>query len=153
MPTRTTRKWRFTIPAALVALLLASSFGVAGAFNPQPEPPGITAVGMTETQTASLTAVNVAERGECEVLFEYRDASGEILAAERLTVEPGTFSTLEFHPPDPVEPPTSDIPARLQVRGVVTPLTPQCELGTTLEIYDNETGKTTIAVNEMVIDG
>jgi hypothetical protein len=108
---------------------------------------------MTETQTASLTAVNVAERGECEVLFEYRDASGEILAAERLTVEPGTFSTLEFHPPDPVEPPTSDIPARLQVRGVVTPLTPQCELGTTLEIYDNETGKTTIAVNEMVIDG
>lgn len=149
MLTRIAGSWRFIIPGVLAALLLVSSFGVAGAFNPQPEPPGITAVGMTDTQTASLTAVNVAKKGECEVLFEYRDAVGEVLAAERLTVAPGAFSTLDFHPPDPVEPPTSDVPTRLQIRGVVTPLTSDCELGTTLEIWDNETGKTTIAVNEL----
>ncbi len=148
---------RVLASTALAALILVATAGMVAAFNPQPEPPGRWVLGLTNEETASLTAVNVAEKGTCEASLELRNADGRILATETFSIRPGTFASLLYppdpiHPPDPIEPGSADEAPRLRIRGVVVPLTNSCELATTLEIFGVEDGRTTVAVGDMTSD-
>ena len=157
MELHSSRLWKWVASSALAALILVATAGMVVAFNPQPEPPGRWVLGLTNEETASLTAVNTAEKGTCEVSFELRDADGRTLATETFSIRPGTFASLLYppdpiHPPDPVEPGSADEVPRLRIRGLVTPLTKSCELATTLEIFGVADGRTTVAVGDMISD-
>jgi len=151
------RFWRWVTSSALAALILVATAGMVAAFNPQPEPPGRWVLGLTNEETASLTAVNLAEKGTCEASFELKDANGRTLAEETHSIRAGTFASLLYppdpiHPPDPIEPGSADEAPRLRIRGLVTPLTKTCELATTLEIFGVADGRTTVAVGDMISD-
>lgn len=144
---------RIGVVALLAAATVAGTAMGVGAFNPQPEPPARWVVGLTQEQTASLSVVNLAERGACEVAYLWLGADGEVLFRSVATVQAGTFDSHEFHPPEPVEP-RSDHgdgdarPRRFQVRPAVVPLNPDasCDLATTLEVVDNADGRTSVLI-------
>jgi hypothetical protein len=139
---------RLVVPAVVALVALVVTAGTVAAFNPQPEPPGRWVLSVVDEQAMSLSAVNLADRGDCRARFAYTDANGRTLASQELAVAPGTFATLDFFPPDPIIPPD---PIRLGVRGIVTPLTPACALATTLEVFDTATGETTAALGDLTI--
>lgn len=146
---------RIGVVALLATATVAGTAMGVGAFNPMPEPPARWVVGLTQEQTASLSVVNLAERGACEVAYRWLGADGEVLSRSVATVQAGTFDSHEFHPPEPVEP-LSDHgdgdgdarPRRFQVRPAVVPLNPgvSCDLATTLEVLDNADGRTTVLI-------
>lgn len=136
---------RWKILASLILVVIVATAGAVAAFNPQPEPPARWVLGLAHEQALGLTAVNHADRGGCQAVFAFEDANGETLASHRLKISPGGFTTAEFHPPDPIKP---DDGARLLVRGGVSPLTPNCSLSATLEVFDRASGRTTTALGD-----
>lgn len=142
-----------------VLILAGVLSGTAGAFNPQPDPPGFGMIGIVEGQTARLNLVHIASGDvpvppdPCRALLRFFDGDGNVLARRRVDVAPGRSTFLDFTPS--FAPPIGDVlqPARAEIRAAVAfggdSLVPPDPCRITLEIFDNATGRTTIALNAM----
>ncbi len=100
------------------ALLLAALSLPAHAFNPQPEPPGSVAIGMTTSQFARVSFVNATDRVGginpcvCPALLTLTDADGRVLASEEVVVDPGAIGSMVYRASGPPG-------AAVQVRALV----------------------------------
>jgi len=140
----------------------------AQAFNPQPEPPGAQ-VGLVDTQTAR---VNVFYGGPdtrpCFLEFRVYDAAGRMLESDILPVEPGQAIHYDYSLPIGTlgtTPTPIGAASRTQLRfvvlrprGIIDPeMRPVCRarnrIVTTLEVFDNATGATTLRLNGASIYG
>ncbi len=157
MMTALTRPRRIAI-GGFVALLLA--VGVlskhAGAFNPQPDPPGYGMVGIATGQTARLNIVNVGvvdpttgiPPGPCRARLQFVDGDGNELASRGVAPEMGHAKFLDFTQSFVPVDTAAAAPLRAEIRAVV--LTdngvPPGPCRVTLEIFDNVTGRSDIVL-------
>ena len=124
---------------AFVLSFLTLSAGKAQAFVIDWRP-----VGFTRGQTARLTFANIGETRGIVIDWRFIDADGEIVAtSERpLTIPFGKMVSVDLD--------RNTLPrpeARVQIRAEVEVLThgnPRNDLSTSLEVFDNDTGKTTV---------
>ena len=101
-------------------------------------------VGITLGQTARLTFANIGETRGFIINWRFIDADGVIVArSERpLTIPFGKMVSVDLD--------RNTLPrpeARVQIRAeveVLTPGNPRNDLSTSLEVFDNDTGKTTV---------
>jgi hypothetical protein len=97
----TTSRQIFAKTGALIALIFGALAGIAilksdrvKAFNPQPDPPAFAAIGITNSQTALISArfdVDESRRGTANpvtVQFLFRDMNGNELASSVQTIAP-----------------------------------------------------------------
>jgi len=145
--------------AGFVAVLLAGGAlsQTAGAIDLQVVPTGFGMVGVADGQTARLNLVNVGvpdpttgiPPGPCRARLQFVDADGGVLAARGVAPEAGHSTFLDFTPSFiPIDTNGAVAPLRAEIRAVVlsdsaAPPGP-CRL--TLEIFDNVTGRTQIAL-------
>jgi len=128
----------------------------AGAFNPQPDPPGYGMVGIADGQTARLNIVNIGvidpttglPPDPCRVRLQFVDADGRELASRGVAPEMVHAKFLDF---TPTFVPVNDVaaaPPRAEIRAVV--LTdngvPPGPCRVTLEVFDNVTGRSQIVI-------
>jgi hypothetical protein len=110
-----------TKPARWLAacLVIASASAIlasrAGAFNPQPEPPGRWGLfGISEGQTARVSVVNISgdpngyPPGPCRVALAFVDANGTVLKATQVTLRPGQSTSIDYGFQAPLDPDRSD---------------------------------------------
>jgi hypothetical protein len=156
MITRLTRSQMMATGCAAVLLGLGALSRTAGAFNPQPDPPGFGMVGIAEGQTARLNVVNLGNADPqsppdpCRVELQFFDADGNPIAGSRVRVKPGQAASLDyvatFVPTNVVT--DAVTPARAEIRPAVNTdtglLAPQCRA--TVEIFDNSTGRTAVFI-------
>jgi hypothetical protein len=127
----------------------------ANAFNPQPDPPRIGMVGIADGQTARLNLVNVSAPDDtlipppCRARLQVLDADGNVLAQRRVVVDAGHSAFVDFRPSfmptnigDVLGPARAEIRAAVDFADEVFP--PPCRAS--LEIFDNVTGRTQIAL-------
>jgi hypothetical protein len=138
-----------------LAIAAAASSRTAKAFNPQPDPPRIGMVGIAEGQTSRLNLVNVSAPDDvlipppCRAHLQLLDADGNVLAQRRVSVAAGHAAFVDFRPSfvptnlgDVLGPPRAEIRAAVDFADGVYP--PPCRAS--LEIFDNVTGRTQIAL-------
>jgi len=99
------RRWLTAALAAAAIAVLVGGSTVAGAFNPQPDPPkGLGLIGVVEGQTLRLNAVNIALGGpdtsgrRCRVNLGFADLEGRPVGdAEDFELRPsqGAFVDLQ----------------------------------------------------------
>ena len=156
MINRLTRARTMAIGGAAVLLGLGVLSRAAGAFNPQPDPPGFGMVGIAEGQTARLNVVNLGNADPlhppdpCRVELQFFDADGNAIAGSRARVRPGQAVSLDyvasFVPADIAT--GAVVAARAEIRPAVNTdtglLPPQCRA--TVEIFDNSTGRTGVFI-------
>jgi hypothetical protein len=128
----------------------------AGAFNPQPDPPGYGMVGIADGQTARLNLVNLRTPdatglppGPCRARLQFVDADGNELASRGVAPEAGHATFLDFAARFvPVNTVDAAAPLRAEIRAVV--LTdngiPPGPCRVTLEIFDNATGRSQVVL-------
>ena len=127
------------------------------AFNPQPDPPGAQ-VGLVDTQTARINVFYGPPDtipGPCFLEFRVYDVDGRMVGSDIFSVEPGQATHYDYS--IPIIPGTAPIGAasRTQLRFVVLrprgDIRPACRapnrIVTTLEVFDNATGATTLRLN------
>jgi hypothetical protein len=101
-------------------------------------------VGITFGQTARVTAANAGTRGTTITGITFLNSEGNVLGQfERQVIEPGKMMSFDLN--------ADDIPResnRIQIRAVIgiPPPEPEKNLRMTLEVFDNDTGKTTVFV-------
>jgi len=148
---------RIAIAGFLALLLAAGVFSMrAGAFNPQPDPPGYGMVGIADGQTARLNIVNVGvldpttglPPDPCRARLQFVDADGNELASRGVAPEMGHAKFLDFTPRFVPVDTAAAAPLRAEIRAVVLTdngLPPgPCRL--TLEIFDNVTGRSEVVL-------
>ena len=103
-------------------------------------------VGITLGQTARLTFANIGETRGFIVDWRFIDADGVIVArSERpLTIPFGKMASVDLDR-DTLRQPDPRVQIRAEVE-VLTPGNPGKDLSTSLEVFDNDTGKTTVFV-------
>jgi hypothetical protein len=161
MLAQTFRSRRVAVGGVLaVALAVGALSQIARAFNPQPDPPGYGMIGIADGETARLNVVNLGvpdpttgiPPDPCRMRLQFVDAEGNVLASRGVAPEMGHSKFLDFTPAFvPVN--TADglavTPLRAEIRAVLftdngVPPGP-CRV--TLEIFDNVTGRTQIALS------
>ncbi len=148
---------RIAIAGFLAVLLAAGVFSRhAGAFNPQPDPPGYGMVGIADGETARLNIVNVGvpdpttgiPPGPCRARLQFVDADGNELASRGVAPEMGHAKFLDFTPRFVPVDTAAGAPLRAEIRAVV--LTdngvPPGPCRVTLEIFDNVTGRSEVVL-------
>ena len=105
--------------------------------------------GLAQGQTARLTVFNRGEDSGIIIDYKFVSATGLTLAAtpEPHLVPPGQFRYFDFDLPNP-PPGTGDFFGRIQIRAVVRALGgPDARnLQTSVEVFDNATGKTSVVI-------
>ena len=92
--------WQATFLIVMILPGIATTPAVA--FNPHPEPPGSSAIGLGSDQTAIIRVVNDTDRFSgilpcvCPVLLTLLDDSGAVLGSFETEVEPGHIGFHEF---------------------------------------------------------
>jgi hypothetical protein len=154
------------------AAILASR---AGAFNPQPEPPGRWGLfGISEGQTARLSVVNISgdpngfTAGPCRVALAFVDASGTVLKSTQVSLRPGQSTSIEYGFQAPAEPERSDalsvagdrlgrqdLRARTDIVNFAAPPDPERGRSVppgpcvpTVDVFETATGRTAFTVAE-----
>src|SRR5262245_54471971 len=135
-------KW--LVLAALMALVAV--FGLrserAQAFDEPNEKPS-PMVGLARDQTARLNVVNIGDPNQspCDVGLTFFDSRGAALARDAQTLRPGAAALLDLNRET-----IGDPNARVQIRAVVQFSSKDClaQVRASLEVYDNDTGKTTL---------
>jgi hypothetical protein len=144
-----------TIALGCVAGLLGGAVltRTVTAFNPQPDPPGFGMVGIAAGQTARLNIVNLgngpaALPPPCRVDLQFFDADGNVLADRAVAVKPGESAALDYVASFVPTNTTDAVVNRAEIRPAVNTATgllaPPCR--TTVEIFDNATGRTSVFI-------
>jgi len=123
---------------------------IAG-FNPQPDPPKIFGqLGLVAGQTIRLNAVNVLDPGTtllppdpCRVTLVFFGQDGRILAHSTEVLQPGAATFLDFALPATINSIRTEVRADVTVESLSTRLVPPDPCRATLEVFDNDTGRTT----------
>jgi len=132
--------------AALVGFLIASAHMGArvSAFNPQPDPPAFGMLAVTHGQTARLNVVDATDvpPGPCrEVELMFLDSEGNIRQRSVQCLMSGRAAFLDLNGNF-----LEQIDNRTEIRGKVHLINPPertvTNLVATIEVFDNETGKT-----------
>jgi hypothetical protein len=122
---------------------------------------GFGLVGIVRGQTARLNAVNLGgpDTRPCEVEMTFFDDQGDPLAERGIIIIGGKSASLDLSA-DQLGGPDTRPGERFQLRAVVKALGGpdtklQCKevIVTTLEVFDNETGRTTVLLNPALIRG
>jgi hypothetical protein len=137
---------KLLVLAALMALVAV--FGVrserAQAIDEPNEKPS-PMVGLARGQTARLNVVNIGDPNSspCDVGLTFFDSRGAVLARDAQTLRPGAAGFLDLN-----REAVGDPNQRVQIRAVVQFSSTDClaQVRTSLEVYDNDTGKTTLIV-------
>ena len=149
---------RRPVVAGVIAVALAAGAlsQIARAFNPQPDPPRYGMVGIADGQTARLNIVNLGvpdpttgfPPDPCRTRLQFLDADGNVLASRIVAPEMGHSKFLDFTPSFvPINTTGAVAPLRAEIRPVTftdNELAPPCRVS--LEIFDNVTGRTQIAL-------
>jgi len=145
-----------TVAALAIVLFGASSIGNnsphrVSAFNPQPDPPAFGMLAITHEQSARL---NVAETGDVQpgpcrqVEMTFFDGQGNELLRSSQCVTPGHAVFLDLNGISLVSTtPRTEIRAKVHV--IEPPGDPdrnQINIVPTLEVFDNESGRTTVVL-------
>jgi hypothetical protein len=138
-----TRTSSMLIAFVLPFLTLGASKAQAFVINWRP-------VGFTRGQTARLTFANIGETHGIIINWRFADADGEIVARpeQPLTIPIGRMISVDLD--------RNTLPrpeARVQIRAEVEVLThgnPRNDLSTSLEMFDNDIGKTTVFPTETI---
>jgi hypothetical protein len=142
-----------------VALAVGALSQRAGAFNPQPDPPGYGMIGIADGQTARLNVVNLGvpdpttgfPPDPCRMRLQFVNADGNVLVSRGIAPEMGHSAFLDFAPsfvPVNTTDAVAAAPLRAEIRAVLFSdnLSPPDPCRVTLEIFDNATGRTQIAL-------
>jgi len=139
---------------------IAALAATTHAFNPQPDPPAFGMIGISEGQTARLNVVNVAtpfevSPGPCRANLQFVDADGHVLASRRVSLSAGRATSLDYAVTFAGAGAVLG-PARAEIRPVVDPLIGGVSPGpcrATVEIVDNETGRTSVFYAPSAVGG
>jgi len=88
--------------AASCAVALAAVSGSAGAFNPQPDPPGFGIVSVNADQTIRLNLVCWAHEVEglppapCDGTLMFHDTAGNVVAVQVVKLAPGGATYVDY---------------------------------------------------------
>jgi len=144
--------------------LLSSS--VAMAFNPQPDPPkAFGMIGVLPTETLRFNVVNVgrAERAlppdVCKIRLAFEDGQGNVISSSFVTIGPGQADFVDFTqvlsiPVPQLAQDRASSTARTELHPVLTaPPEPDssCRPVATVEIIDNDTGRTEAILSAQVL--
>jgi hypothetical protein len=140
-----------------VALAIGALSQMARAFNPQPDPPGYGMIGIADGETARLNVVNLGvpdpttgvPPDPCRMRLQFVDAEGNVLASRGVAPEMGHSKFLDFTPSFiPINTIDAVAPLRAEIRAVLFTDNgiPPGPCRVTLEIFDNATGRTQIAL-------
>jgi hypothetical protein len=105
---------------------------------------GFAPVGLTMDQTARLNLVNNGVPNGMLIHWRFIDANGLTLAQSAVTLPLGKIVSVDFRRPG--DPPTQ---LRVEVRAqvdIVTPGIPSESLRRSLEVFNNDTGATTVCM-------
>ena len=108
-------------------------------------------VGLTMDQTARLNLVNIGAPNGMLVSWRFIDASGFILAQSVVTLPFGKIVSVDYRRNGNPLPPNTDPPEqiRAEVRAqvdIVNPGVPSESLRRSLELFNNDTGATTVCM-------
>jgi hypothetical protein len=131
----------------LIALLL--SFLAVGASKVEAFVIDWRPVGITFDQTARLTFANIGEARGIVIDWRFIDADGTIIArSEPLTIPVGKMVSVDLDR-DTLNRNEPRVQIRAEVQ-VLTPGNPRNDLSMSLEVFDNDTGKTTVFPTETI---
>jgi len=138
-------------PLTKLALLLAVLLTLGAARAQADILPGVSIgfapVGITMDQTARLNLVNIDVPNGMFINWRFIDASGLTLAQAAVMLPMGKIVSVDFRRPGgPLPPNTPDL-IRAEVRAqvqVVNPGIPSESLRRSLEVFNNDTGATTV---------
>jgi len=140
-------------PLTKLALLLAVLLTLGAARAQADILPGVSIgfapVGITMDQTARLNLVNIDVPNGMFINWRFIDASGLTLAQAAVMLPMGKIVSVDFRRPGgPLPPNTPDL-IRAEVRAqvqVVNPGIPNESLRRSLEVFNNNTGATTVCM-------
>ena len=140
-------------PLTKLALLLAVLLTLGAARAQADVLPGVSIgfapVGITMDQTARLNLVNIDVPNGMFINWRFIDASGLTLAQAAVMLPMGKIVSVDFRRPGgPLPPNTPDL-IRAEVRAqvqVVNPGIPSESLRRSLEVFNNNTGATTVCM-------
>jgi hypothetical protein len=140
-------------PLTKLALLLAVLLTLGAARAQADILPGVSIgfapVGITMDQTARLNLVNIDVPNGMFINWRFIDASGLTLAQAAVMLPMGKIVSVDFRRPGgPLPPNTPDL-IRAEVRAqvqVVNPGIPSESLRRSLEVFNNNTGATTVCM-------
>jgi hypothetical protein len=125
---------------------------------------GFGMIGIVQGQTARLNVVNIGDPNQspCEVTLQFLDGEGNTLAERGIIIIGGKATSLDLDADELGGPDTRA--GRVQIRAVTKVLggrdTKNTDVATcgdnllsTLEIFDNTTGQTTVILNPAVLVG
>jgi hypothetical protein len=138
--------------AVLLGILLFAS-QAHGQENPLPAPPDFTfgMVGLAPGQTARLSVVNIGSATPspipCFLELAFLDDAGKELKQRFVQVDRGKAAFLDL--------PASDDGGRVQVRGIgfnplLIPVSLSCRLLPTLEVFNNDSGASSLILTNPV---
>jgi len=108
-------------------------------------------VGLTRDQTARLNLVNIAVPNGMLVSWRFIDATGLTLAQSVVTLPLGKIVSVDYRRSGSPLPPNTDPPEqiRAEVRAqvdIINPSVPSESLRRSLELFNNDTGATTVCM-------
>ncbi|HKQ79017.1 MAG TPA: hypothetical protein VJ810_35290 [Blastocatellia bacterium] len=111
-------------------------------------------IGIARGQTVRLTVLNIGERAVVGPEYRLLDSAGRTLAKtpEPHLIPPAQFRSFDFDLPEP-PPGLADNFGRIQARAVMIGNPKPKNLRVSLEVFDNDTGKTTIFFPTETIKG
>ena len=139
---------KLLVLAALMSMLLlflGAHAEPAQAFEDPNEKPS-PMVGLASGQTARLNVVNIGDPSiePCEVQMVFYDSQGKALARDVQKLDPGVATFLDVGYSD-----IGDPNARVQIRaGVKVVIGDPTLCLSSLEVFDNETGRTTVFIGD-----
>jgi hypothetical protein len=138
-------------PLAKLTLLLAVLLTLGAAWAQADILPGISIgfapVGITMDQTARLNLVNIDVPNGMFINWRFIDASGVTLAQAAVMLPMGKIVSVDFRRPGGPLPPNPPDLIRAEVRAqvqIVNPGIPSESLRRSLEVFNNNTGATTV---------
>jgi hypothetical protein len=138
-------------PLAKLTLLLAVLLTLGAAWAQADILPGISIgfapVGITMDQTARLNLVNIDIPNGMFINWRFIDASGLTLAQAAVMLPMGKIVSVDFRRPGGPLPPNPPDLIRAEVRAqvqIVNPGIPSESLRRSLEVFNNNTGATTV---------
>src|SRR5262245_41622836 len=155
---KTTMKLFATAIALVTAVAIWSAWGARQAQAVQDSEEVLSSIGITSGQTARLNVLNSGEERGIVIDWRFFDGQGRVLAQspERQLIPPGQMRSFDLNA-DEVNA-TRDRFGRVQVIAIIRALggpdtKEKKNLHTSLEIFDNATGKTTVFVPPALIKG
>lgn len=144
----------------VTAIIVIGSIGVAQAFNPQPEPPGSVAVGITNGQTARISVANVSEHigdifppDPCHVKISFFDSQGNTLRVmEDVEILPGQVISMDLKGNELRLSDTERLQIyaiveyRLEAKGTRQKVKNNISIKSGLELFDSRTGVSTLVL-------